>query len=163
MQQLLLLIPVPPMFERALWYPAHRRHIGIYWDCLFDDCVVSDGAGDYIASSSAWNAFRNHQKVAGALRTYHFGTAVDHPQHMLVLDRDRRRFFVMEYTEAERMLSQQPGTQQPEPTRKTTLTVVASNQRTDLQQPLVTHDTVNEIMKQSRGLELAMTAWLNEH
>lgn len=166
MQQIHLLLPVPPVLERALWYNEDRRYIGIYWDCLFDDCIVADGRCDHVGSGRAWKAFVGHPRVARGLAQYQFGSDQSHPEHMLLLDRNLRRVFVMHYDEGEEFLRLQateagPVTVAPQPVRRPTLSLVGKPAPT-LERALLSSNAVQDIMKMSRGLETAMISWLDE-
>lgn len=101
MKPLPLFVAVPPTFDRRLGYTGRRRFIGIYWDCLLDDCVISDGIGHFIGCRSAWNALLEQRLAKAALAPFDFGSAHAQPAHLLVLDRHLHCFSVLPYGQGE--------------------------------------------------------------
>lgn len=104
------LLAVPPAFEYSLGYLRDARFIGIYWDLLIASCVVCDGRHEYVGDSSVWISFLNGPHIERALRPYSFGNENELAQHILILDRRCRRFFVLSYDSGEQFLRlQQTG------------------------------------------------------
>ena len=91
------LLAVPPAFEYSLGYLQDARFIGNYWDLLIASCIVCDGRHEYVGDSAAWMSFLNDPQVERVLRPYSFGSENALPLHLLILDRQWRRFFVMDY------------------------------------------------------------------
>ncbi|MYM92770.1 hypothetical protein [Duganella vulcania] len=160
-----LAIPVPPMFERAMWYAGDATLVGFYWDCIFDDCVMVDGHSDQIASRNSWSVFCEHPKIAPTLESFAFGNRDYHARNILILDRQKRRFFVMEHDEGEAMIRELAPRHyaRSELMRGTAtqLTVAARDGKHVLDRPLISKDLAAEIIHSSSGLEKAMVAWLD--
>lgn len=149
-----------------MWYEGTSNLVGFYWDWLFDDCVIVDGSSDQIGSRQAWHAFISHPKVGPTLRPFAFGSTAGHAQHILVVDRKRRRFFVMQQDEGEAMLR----TAAPVRTKALTLakqrpvelrSVSRQAGTRMLDHQLISKDLANELIHTSTGMAQAMVAWLD--
>ena len=92
-----LSLPVPKIFERVADYSGNRRWVAFYWS-KFSEAPAFDDGYDFgtAGSARAWHFFMRHRLVKECLKDIDLGSTRGAATHLLLLDRQQRRFYIGE-------------------------------------------------------------------
>jgi hypothetical protein len=91
-----LFLPVPPMFESCLGYNGEGRFVAFAWEQCDELCFHDDLLDSGTLDSAGWLLFTQHPFVRRHVHSFDFGSADFPARHLLLLDREARRFYVGE-------------------------------------------------------------------
>jgi hypothetical protein len=99
-----MLLPVPPGFEQVMGYPGNRKWVAFFWTPYGDELEFDDGYSSGTIDWPGWLAFVRHRLVRPLIKAYDFGSSDSDPVHCLLLDRQKRQFYVGEKKAVHRFL-----------------------------------------------------------
>jgi hypothetical protein len=157
-----LAIPVPPQLEAVVGYTGDARWFGLSWTCLGDTVLYDDGKSSGTGHGWGYLGFVRHPSVAPHLRDLDLGSSEQDGRQRLVIDRQERRVFVADATEARSFLRVQfPVEEEVELTAEQWAEVVEEIRQRMLSRPLPSMSDLMQQMRDHSALVAEMVRWLD--
>ncbi len=157
-------IPVPPQLEAVVGYTGDARWISLNWTCLGDTVLYSDGRSSGTGHGWGYLGYVRHPAVAPLLRGLELGSSEQDAAELLLFDRDDRRAFVADATEARAFLREQWPAEEPvELTTEQWQQIVEEVRQRMLSRPLPSMGDLMQQMRDHSALVAEMLRSLDEH
>jgi hypothetical protein len=155
-------ILVPQQLEEAVGWSGDARWISVCWSSCGDAPWIEDGRSSQTATPWAMLAWWRHASVAPHLRHLDLGSSEADGTQRLLLDRQERRTFVADTTEARRVVRDQwPAEPEVELTADQWQQIVEEVRQQMLNRPLPSMEQLVEQLKRNSELVGEMIRFLD--